>query len=47
MDFDKCTALSVEYLASDAKQNSHPKASFLSMASQTMHGFSDDAWLSG
>ena len=41
VDFDKCTALSVEYLASDAKQNSHPKASFLSMASQTMRGYLD------
>ena len=30
-----------ESLASDAKQNSHPKASFLSMASQTMRGYLD------
>lgn len=30
-----------ESLASDAKQNSHPKASFLSIASQTMCGYLD------
>ena len=42
MDFDKYTALSMaESLASDAKQNSHPKASFLSMASQMMRGYLD------
>ena len=42
VDFDKSTALSMaETLASDAKQNSHPKASFLTMASQTMRGYLD------
>ena len=42
VDFDKYTALCMaEYLASDAKQNSHPKASFLSMASQTMRCYLD------
>ena len=39
-DLDKYTALSMaESLASDARQNSHPKASFLSMASQTMRDY--------
>jgi len=42
VDFDKYTALSMaESLASDAKQHSHPKASFLSMAPQTMRGCLD------
>ena len=42
VDFDKYAALSMaESLASDAKQNSHPKASFLSIASQTMRGYLD------
>ena len=42
VDFNKYTALSLaESLASDAKQHSHPKASFLSMASQTMRGYLD------
>ena len=42
VDFDKYTTLSMaESLSSDAKQNSHPKASFLSMASQTMRGYLD------
>lgn len=42
VNFDKYTALFIaESLASDAKQNSHPKASFLSMASQTMRGYLD------
>ena len=42
VDFDKYTALSMaESLASDAKQNGHPKASFLSMASQMMRGYLD------
>ena len=40
VDFDKYTALSTaESLASDAKQHSHPKASFLYMASQIMRGY--------
>ena len=40
--FDKYTALSMaESFASDAKQNSHPKASFLSKASQTIRGYLD------
>ena len=42
VDFNKYTARSMaESLASDAKQHSHPKASFLSMASQTMRGYLD------
>lgn len=42
VDFDKYTDLSMaESLAGDAKQNTHPEASFLSMASQTMRGYLD------
>ena len=42
VDFDRYTALAMaESLASDAKQHSHPKASFFSMAFQTMRGYLD------
>ena len=43
VDFDKYTSLSMaDSLASDAKQHSHPKASFLCIASQTMRGYLDN-----
>ena len=43
VDFDKYTALSMaESLTSDAKQNSHPKASFFSIPFQTMRGYLDN-----